>query len=68
MVDNGLGFTPEQRKDFEENRDIKSTKHVGLGRGLALAHRCFADSGIYLRIIDPPSELTTKGLVRKICG
>jgi len=61
FVDNGPGFTPEQRREFEENKDIKSTKHDGLGRGLALAHRCLADNGIYLRIVEPPASLTARG-------
>lgn len=61
FVDNGPGFTLEQRKDFEQNRDIKSTKHIGFGRGLELSHRCLADNDIYLRIIDPPKELVSQG-------
>jgi CheY-like chemotaxis protein len=66
FADNGPGFTPEQRRDFEKNKDIQSTKHAGLGRGLALARRCFADNAAYFRIVDPPLELTDRGAAFEI--
>jgi GAF domain-containing protein/CheY-like chemotaxis protein len=66
FVDNGPGLTPDQIADFQESWSIKSTKHLGSGRGLGVAHRCLADSGIKLRIVDPPSTMTTCGAAFEI--
>jgi transcriptional regulator with GAF, ATPase, and Fis domain/CheY-like chemotaxis protein len=61
LVDNGPGFTEEQRKEFEKTGSISSSKHTGLGMGVAIASRCLADNSIYLKIVDPPSRLTRAG-------
>jgi transcriptional regulator with GAF, ATPase, and Fis domain/CheY-like chemotaxis protein len=61
LVDNGPGFTEEQRKEFEKTGSISSSKHTGLGMGVAIASRFLADNSIYLKIVDPPSRLTRAG-------
>ena len=66
FVDNGPGFTKQQRKEFEEKFDISSSKHAGLGMGVNVAFRCFADNGITLRILDPPLNITPTGAAFRI--
>jgi transcriptional regulator with GAF, ATPase, and Fis domain/CheY-like chemotaxis protein len=61
LVDNGPGFTEEQRKEFDKTGSISSSKHAGHGMGVAIASRFLADNGIYLKIVDPPSRLTRAG-------
>jgi transcriptional regulator with GAF, ATPase, and Fis domain/CheY-like chemotaxis protein len=66
FVDNGPGFTKQQRSEFEEKYDISSTKHAGLGMGVNVAFRHFGDNGFSLRIVDPPSEMTPAGAAFQI--
>jgi transcriptional regulator with GAF, ATPase, and Fis domain/CheY-like chemotaxis protein len=66
LVDNGPGFTDEQRKEFEKTRSISSSKRTGLGMGVAIASRCLADNNIYLKIVDPPTRLTSTGAAFQI--
>ena len=66
LVDNGTGFRDEQRKEFEKTGRIPSSKRTGLGMGVAIASRCLADNGIYLKIIDPPGRLTRTGAAFQI--
>jgi signal transduction histidine kinase len=66
IVDNGSGFTDQQISEFEDKGEITSTKHAGLGMGVNVATRCFADNAVYLRIVEPPRDLTAHGAAFKV--
>jgi CheY-like chemotaxis protein len=61
LIDNGPGFTKEQRREFSNSKLISSTKHGGLGSGLLITYGCFQANQISMEIIDPPAKLTPMG-------
>jgi len=57
LVDNGPGFSKQQRLDFEAHRRLKSTKPSGSGMGLYLVDTIFRDNEITWKIVDPPADV-----------